>query len=212
MNKDLFSLVHLNIGSLPANLTGFMSYMSNVNHIFSIIGFTETWLKIEPFGIAVYNHVGLTRQSGKGGGVSLLIQELDMIDDHIECIFIKITIRGNTYFMGLVYRPPNSDITEFSNAMHSIIDKVASKPCYIMGDYNLDLLKHEIHHPTENFLDIMYANYFIPLRNRPTRINKESSTLIDNAVYSQIIIMSTIIKWMEYWKLISRIIISFPIY
>ena len=118
MNKDLFSLIHLNIRSLPANLTGFMSYMSNVNHIFSIIGFTETWLKpsnIETFGIAGYNHVGLTRQSGKGGGVSLFIsddivyseiQELNMVEDHIECIFIKITIRGHTYFIGLVYRPP----------------------------------------------------------------------------------------------------------
>ena len=64
--------------------------------------------------------------------------------------------------------------------MHSILDKVASKPCYIMGDYNLELLKHEINHPTVNFLDIMYANYFIPLINRPTRITIESSTLIDN--------------------------------
>ena len=101
MNKDLFSLIHLNIRSLLANLTGFMSYMSNDNHIFSIIGFTETWLKpsnIETFGIAGYNHVGLTRQSGKGGGVSLFIsddivyseiQELNMVEYHIECIFIK---------------------------------------------------------------------------------------------------------------------------
>ena len=100
--------------------------------------------------------------------------------DHIECIVIKITIKGHTYFVGLVYRPRNSNITEFSNTMHSILDKVASKPCYIMGDYKLDLLKHEIYHPTENFLDIMYANYFIPLINRPTRITRESSTLIDN--------------------------------
>ena len=30
------------------------------------------------------------------------------------------------------------------------------------------------------FLDIMYANYFIPLINRPTRITRESSTLIDD--------------------------------
>ena len=66
--------------------------------------------------------------------------------------------------------------------MHSILDKVASKPCYMMGDYNLDLLKHEIHHPTENFLDIMYANYLIPLINRPARITRESSTLIDKNI------------------------------
>ena len=107
MNKDRFSLIHLNIRSLPANLTSIMSYMSNVNDIFSKIGFTETWLKasnIETFGIAGYNHVGLTRQGGKSGGVSLCIsddivyseiQELNMVEDHIECIFIKIIIRGH---------------------------------------------------------------------------------------------------------------------
>ena len=103
-----------------------------------------------------------------------------MVEDYIECIFIKITIRGHTYFIGLVYRHPSCNITEFSNTIHSILDKVASKPCYIMGNYNLDLLKHEIHHPTEKFLDIMYANYCIPLINRPTRITRESSTLIYN--------------------------------
>ena len=93
---------------------------------------------------------------------------------------LRLSSGGHTYFIGLVYRPPNSNITEFSNAMHSIRDKIASEPCYIMGDYNLDLLKHEIHHPTENFLDIMFANYLVPLINRPTRITRESSTLIDN--------------------------------
>ena len=130
-------------------MTGFMSYMSNINQTFSVIGFTETWLKpnnIETFAITGYNHVGLTRQNGKGGSASLFIsddivfselQELSMEQDHIQCIFI---VRGQTYFIGLVYRPPNSNITEFRNAMHSIIDKIASKRCYIMGDYNLDIL------------------------------------------------------------------------
>ena len=190
--NDIFSIIHLNIRSLPANMTGFISYLSNINHTFSVIGFTETWLKpsnIETFGITGYNHVGFTKQNGKCGGVSLFIsddivfselQELSMEQDHIECIFIKINIMGHTYLKGLVSWPPNSNITEFSNAIHYILDKIASKPCYMMGDYNLDHLKHDIHHPTENSLDIMYANYLVPLINRPTRITRASSTRIDN--------------------------------
>ena len=87
-------------------MTGFMSYMSNINHTFSVIGFTETWLKtsnIETVGITRYNHIGLTRQNGKGGGASLFIsddivyselQEFSMVQDHIECIFIKIIRLG----------------------------------------------------------------------------------------------------------------------
>ena len=49
-----------------------------------------------------------------------------------------------------------------------------------MGDFNLDLLKHDKHLPTEKFLDVMYANSFIPTINRPTRVTKYTCTLIDN--------------------------------
>ena len=64
--------------------------------------------------------------------------------------------------------------------MHYILEKLGRQQCYIMGDFNLDLLKHEKHPPTEQFLDMMYANAYIPLINRPTRITKETSTLINN--------------------------------
>ena len=59
-------------------MTGFISYLSNFNHTFSVIGFTETRLKpsnIETFGITGYNHVGFTRQNDKCGGVSLFISD-----------------------------------------------------------------------------------------------------------------------------------------
>ena len=36
--------IHSNIRSIPANLNAFMSYMSNINCDFSVIGFSETWL------------------------------------------------------------------------------------------------------------------------------------------------------------------------
>ena len=58
--------------------------------------------------------------------------------------------------------------------------KIAHHHCYIMGDFNLDLLKHELHRPTEKFLDIMYANSYIPMINRPTRVTRDTCTLIDN--------------------------------
>ena len=49
-----------------------------------------------------------------------------------------------------------------------------------MGDFNLDLLKHKLYRPTEKFLDIMYANSYIPIINRPTTVTKDICTLIDN--------------------------------
>ena len=67
-----------------------------------LLAYKQTASDIETFGITGYNHVGLTRQNGKGGDVSLFIsddivfselQELSMVQDHIECIFIKIIFR-----------------------------------------------------------------------------------------------------------------------
>ena len=128
--------MHVNIRSIPAILNNFLSYMSNIDHSFSVIGFSETWLtpaNIDAYSTVGYNHVGLTRDERKAGGVSLLI-------------YLK-------------------------NSHHS---------CYIMGDYNLDLLKHDKHPLTENFLDVIYAHSFIPVINRPTRVTMNTFTLIDN--------------------------------
>ena len=178
------SFIHSNIRSIPANLTAFVSYMSNINCDFSVIGFSETWLNsstIDTYGIDGYSHVGLVRESGKGGGVSLFVcdkmvyyemSELTMMCDYIECVFIKINYLDYKLIVGVVYRPPNSNMVDFDDSMHDILEKIAHHPCYIMGDFNLDLLKHELHRPTERFLDTMYANSYIPLINRPTRVTR----------------------------------------
>ena len=83
-----------------------------------------------------------------------------MVEDNIECLFVKIQGKIQSYVAGVVYRPPNSNVIEFSNTMHYILEKLGRQQCYIMGDFNLDLLKHEKHPPTEQFLDMMYANAF----------------------------------------------------
>ena len=186
------SFIHSNIRSIPANLNAFMSYMSNKNCDFSVIGFSETWLNssnIDTYSIDGYSHVGLTREIGKGGGVSLFIcdsimycelLEFNMVCEYIECVFVKINCMGHNFIVGVVYRPPNSNISDFNDSIHDILEKVSNYPCYIMGDFNLDLLKHELHRPTEKFLDIMYANSYIPIINRPTRVTRDTCSLIDN--------------------------------
>ena len=73
VNMDDFSLLHNNIRSISANLSILLSYMSNLDHEFSVIGLSETWLfpsNTDAYGIAGYNHVALTRQAKKGGKVS----------------------------------------------------------------------------------------------------------------------------------------------
>ena len=51
------------------------------------------------------------------------------------------------------------------------------------GDFNVDLLTCSCHDATSNFIDQLYSYGLYPLIMRPTRITKESATIIDNIRY-----------------------------
>ena len=55
-----------------------------------------------------------------------------------------------------------------------------NKICYLMGDFNLNLMNYHSHQSTSEFLDIIYSNMFFPLITRLTRITSNTATLIDN--------------------------------
>ena len=65
------------------------------------------------------------------------------------------------------------------DTMSDILGKISHLPCYLLGDYNIDLLKHDSHIQTERFLDIMYSNSLVPLICKPTRETETTATLID---------------------------------
>ena len=50
----------------------------------------------------------------------------------------------------------------------------------ILGDYNLDLLKLECSNYSHDFLKCLQSCYMIPTIDKPTRVRKNSATLIDN--------------------------------
>ena len=54
------------------------------------------------------------------------------------------------------------------------------KKTYILGDFNLDLLKHDTHDATNQFIEIMYNNSLLPVINHPTKVTCNTATLIDN--------------------------------
>jgi hypothetical protein len=86
-------------------------------------------------------------------------------------VFIEIaTTIGKNMIIGIIYRPPNSNIdlfeTKFSQLL-SNIDK-ENKICYLMGDFNLDLLKSESCDYTNKFLELLFTSSYIPLILKPT--------------------------------------------
>ena len=61
-----------------------------------------------------------------------------------------------------------------------IFNKGKTKKVYLCGDVNVDLLRYSCHDATNNCIDQLYSYGLHPLIMRPTRITKESATIIDN--------------------------------
>ena len=58
--------------------------------------------------------------------------------------------------------------------------KEENKICYILGDYNLDLLKSETEVPVSDLLATSYSNLMFNTINKPTRVKSNSATIIDH--------------------------------
>lgn len=199
IEKGDLALLHTNIRSLPRNYNDFTNYLQSINITFDIIGLSETWLSDETADVAYlgsdYSHVKCYRNNRRGGGVSLFIHkdmkyrsipDVCQCKENIESVFIELLHNNfedrKPVIIGVVYRPPNTDIAVFLEHMNSLLthDCLRSKRCYIMGDFNINLLNCSTHAATSDFVDNMFSFSYVPLINRPTRISATSATLIDN--------------------------------
>ena len=189
-----FSLLHINARSLNKNFDSLSQLLQSINTNFNVIGITETWLKDPTSLINMnnYNFIHKSRVNKSGGGVGMYILnniDFKLRDDitsdltSMESMFIEIDNkeRKNTV-IGNIYRPPNCDIKKFLNEFELLTSKInkENKNCFLLGDFNINLLNIESNEETNQFLDILYSSCFIPLISQPTRITSHSSTLIDN--------------------------------
>lgn len=49
-----------------------------------------------------------------------------------------------------------------------------------MGDFNINLLDNTVHVPAADFIESLYSYSFFQLITKPTRVQSNSATLIDN--------------------------------
>jgi hypothetical protein len=100
-----------------------------------------------------------------------------------ESVFVEI-VRGRgrrNDVVGVVYRPPGANPGEFGEIMETmaqVLTKLRGVNGYIMGDFNVDLIKSGTHGPSGEFLGGFTSRGFYPLVSLPTRL--ASGTLIDN--------------------------------
>ena len=198
--KKQLSFFHLNVKSLPKHLDELEIFLESLEYEFSFIGLTETWLdenKHELYDLPGYNCINKYRLGRRGGGVSMCVKtgipyncrnDLEFFYCEMESIFIEI---DSTVFntktniiIGVIYRMPDASVDVFNERLSDTLNVVTKekKICYLIGDLNIDLLKHEEHRPTSDFIDILYANNMFPLIVKPTRVTDKSATLIDHVL------------------------------
>ena len=108
------------------------------------------------------------------------------MNDNIESLFIEIDKdfidKPKNAIVGVLYRPPGTDVNVFNEYLEGILEKVKAekKLLYLLGDYNINLLHADKHAASQDFLDLVYSHSLLPNITKPTRVTKTSATLIDN--------------------------------
>ena len=104
LNKDNFSILHLNIRSLNANIDNFREFLGSLNGNFSVIVLTESWCSetaIENSLLILDNYYSVhqTRNNKKGGGICIYINkqlkfkltnDIDIFNNQIETCSVEI--------------------------------------------------------------------------------------------------------------------------
>ena len=192
---ESISVLHYNIRGLVSKLCDLKVILNRLCHFnldVDIICLCETFLNTlskNHIHLNNYNLYSLERESRKGGGVAIFVNnELDVVEvtelkvsnNSVEGMFLKIT--NANIIIGEVYRIPNSDLNVFQTYINEVLAyaKNSKSNCIIAGDFNLNLLATQTHNRTAQFLDSMLSSNFVPTIQIPTRVFNDSKTLIDN--------------------------------
>ena len=184
--------MHLNIRSIRNKFDSFKYLTESLIKNINIIGLTETWLSNNDceqyYKLEGYDYIGLNRETKKGGGVGIYIKEhinrkkredlTTNIEDIIESVCIEIcTTIGKNIIIAVIYRPPNNKIEIFENPMNDLLNKIdrENKICYLMGDFNIDLLQSETCDIANRFSEQLFTSSFYPIITKPTRITEHTT-------------------------------------
>ena len=92
----------------------------------------------------------------------------------LESTFIElINTKKSNVIIGAIDRSPNMDLDEFNGIyLNPSLDKTSkeSKSVFLLGDFDVDLLKYDHHAPTNEFLDSLSSYMFLPHIIQRTRV------------------------------------------
>ena len=149
-----FSCHFLNIDGNASNFDLLAATIPKFKHNFDVIGIAETSTDRECrdlYQLNGYTSIYQDRipNKRKGSGVGLYIHEnniyaklneLSLVTENIESIFVKISHPSGDIFVGVIYRPPGGNLNIFNSQLSSLISSFQeNEKVYIMGDFNVNL-------------------------------------------------------------------------
>ena len=184
-DDKLLSLLHLNIRSLTKNGDEMLVMLETLKKKPDILITSESFLDSNSTSIMKidgYNGYHVARENSKRGGVSIYtsnhlnidqVSEFSFIDSEIEICTVKLKISNQDYTISGVYRPryKHHKVKEFNKKLSNILkhDTFKKSKTILMGDFNINLLEHNDHRETGDFLNKMQSLNYLPLISRPTR-------------------------------------------
>ena len=196
------SIMHLNARNLVTNINSFAANLDLLKRKFCVIAVSETWTSDsteECIKLPGYNKIVKSRQTRRGGGLAIYTDsdlnitvknrpDLAVQSSNLfESLFVQISNLSNKdILVGVIYKPPNTNTEEFVVQFSGLLEKLneENRPTYLLGDYNIDLLKCNTTH-SQTFLNQFLSYGFFPAIDRPTRITDTTATLIDN-IYTNV--------------------------
>ena len=102
----------------------------------------------------------------------------------LESTFIELIFPNKRNLIcSCIYKHPNMKIS-LTPLLTNVQKK--EKACMFMGDFNINLLNAETNTSISEFYDNMTYHFFAPDILQPTRLTKNSKTLIDNIILNSI--------------------------
>ena len=185
--NEKFSLLHMNIWSLPYYFDNFQQLLLNLKIDFDIIDIAESRIKSKKapassIDLIKYNTEHTPTDAEKGGALLYISKQLNYKrrtdlqiakSKQIESAAIEIIDKTHKNTIVIcIYKHPNLSIADFNEGyLQHLLDKLSyeRKNIIVLGDFNIDLLHYETDYQTRNFLDRMYSNSLAPKITIPTK-------------------------------------------
>ncbi len=193
-SSDL-SVLHTNIRSLSCHHEELIALCNQLTFHPDVIGVSEIWdsdnhpitTNVDIPGYTLYK----TSSSSQNGGVGLYIKssltaihrnDLNISNSDFETVWVEIdNKKSKNMLFCCVYRHPSTDIETLTDHFENIFAKISlNKLVFIMGDFNINLLNYDSHTPTNDFINFLSVNNFLPCIHHPSRVSDQSESVIDN--------------------------------